>query len=49
MTPEHPPQDTTFLGFVKNLAEASVLLAAGLFLVGWSYLYGYFRSFGLSA
>jgi hypothetical protein len=34
---------------VKNLAEASVFLGAGLFLIGWSYLYGYYRDFGISA
>lgn len=34
---------------VKNLAEISVFLGAGLFLIGWSYLYGYYRGFGISA
>jgi len=43
------PEQSTFFGLVKNLVEASVLLAAGLFLIGWSYLYGYYRGFGLSA
>lgn len=33
---------------MKSVAEASVLLGAGLFLAGWSYLYGYYRGFGLS-
>jgi hypothetical protein len=49
MSPEQQSsQDATFLGIVKNLAEASVLLGAGLFVIGWSYLYGYYRTFGLS-
>lgn len=39
----------TLLEFVKRLAEASVLLGAILFLIGWSYLYGYYRAFGISA
>src|SRR5215467_14174729 len=34
---------------VKRLAEASVVLGAGLFLTGWSYLYGYYSGFGLTA
>src|ERR1700686_4727467 len=38
----------TFLDFIKRLAEVSVLLGAFLFLIGWSYFYGYYRSFGLS-
>jgi hypothetical protein len=50
MSPEQQPsRGVTFFGFVKNLAEASVLLGAGLFVIGWSYLYGYYRAFGLSA
>jgi len=40
---------STFLDFVKRLAEISVLLGALLFLVGWSYLYGYYSGFGLSS
>ena len=42
------PERTSFFGLVKNLAEVAVLLGAVLFVVGWSYLYGYYRSFGLS-
>lgn len=49
MTSEQVPKADTFLDFIKRLAEASVLLGAGLFLIGWSYLYGYYRAFGLSA
>jgi hypothetical protein len=33
---------------VKALAEISVVVGAGLFLVGWSYLFGYYHAFGLS-
>ncbi len=39
----------TFLDFAKRLAEISVFLGALLFLIGWSYLFGYFSGFGLSA
>ncbi len=42
-------QASNFLSLLKNLAEASILIGAGLFLIGWSYLYGYYRAFGLSA
>jgi hypothetical protein len=34
---------------LKALAEISIVVGAGLFLIGWSYLYGYYRGFGLSA
>jgi len=40
---------STFLDFIKKLAEISVLLGALLFLIGWSYLYGYYSGFGLSS
>jgi uncharacterized integral membrane protein len=49
MTDEKTAQQTGVFGFLKLLAEASVILGAGLFLAGWSYLYGYYRAFGLSA
>lgn len=39
----------TFIQGLKALAETSIVLTAALFLVGWSYLYGYYRAFGLSA
>jgi hypothetical protein len=39
----------TLFDFIKKIAEVSVLLGALLFLVGWSYLYGYYSGFGLSA
>lgn len=39
--------DLSFIHGIKALAEISIVLAAGLFLIGWSYLYGYYRSFGL--
>ncbi|MGA2236969.1 MAG: hypothetical protein ABSG23_15990 [Terriglobales bacterium] len=39
----------TLFEFIKKLAEISALLGALLFLVGWSYLYGYYSGFGLSA
>jgi hypothetical protein len=38
----------SFFDFIKSLAEISVVLGALLFLIGWSYLYGYFSGFGLS-
>jgi hypothetical protein len=34
---------------LKALAEISIVVGAGLFLIGWSYLYGYYHGFGLSA
>src|SRR5437763_8360286 len=49
MTSEQTSRESSFFRFLKNLAEASVLLGAGLFLIGWSYLYSYYRAFGLSA
>jgi hypothetical protein len=48
MSWDQTSQSATFFGFMKSVAEASVLLGAGLFLTGWSYLYGYYRGFGLS-
>lgn len=44
-----PQTVATFFDFIKKIAEVSVLLGALLFLVGWSYLYGYYSGFGLSA
>ena len=38
----------TFFDFVKRLAETSLLIGASLFVLGWSYLYGYYSGFGLS-
>lgn len=37
-----------FWSQIKSLASVSVVLAALLFDGGWSYLYGYYRSFGIS-
>ena len=37
----------TFFETVKLLAEISIVLGVGFFLIGWSYLYGYYRVFGL--
>jgi hypothetical protein len=34
---------------LKGLAEVSIVVGAGLFVIGWSYLYGYYHGFGLSA
>lgn len=48
MNTEQAPKLDNFLDFIKRLAEISVVLGAGLFLIGWSYLYGYCRTFGLS-
>ncbi|HZU41238.1 MAG TPA: hypothetical protein VE994_01100 [Terriglobales bacterium] len=36
-----------FWGTLKKIAEATVIIAAFLFLAGWAYLYGYFTAFGL--
>jgi hypothetical protein len=45
-----PTQPTSsFFEFVKRLAEISVLLGGLLFLIGWSYQYGYYSGFGLSS
>ena len=40
---------TSFMQGIKALAEISIVLGSALFLLGWSYLYGYYRAFGLSA
>jgi len=48
MTQEQSSSAPTVFGFAKNLAEASIVLATGLFILGYSYLYGYYRAFGLS-
>ena len=34
---------------LKALAEISIVIGTGLFVFGWSYLYGYYHLFGLSA
>lgn len=31
----------------KTFAEMSLLIGAELFILGWSYLYGYYRAFGI--
>jgi hypothetical protein len=49
MDSEQAAQTATFFSFVKNLAEVSVVLGAGFYLIGWSYLYGYYHGFGLSS
>jgi len=36
-------------GVLKTLAEISIVAGTGLFVIGWSYLYGYYHLFGLSA
>lgn len=48
MNSQQRPNEETFLDFIKRLAEVSVLIGAFLFLIGWSYLYGYYRVFGLA-
>ena len=45
---ESPSEQKSVLGTLKQVAEASVILGALLYCAGWSYLYGYFRAFGLS-
>jgi len=49
MNSEHVLRGETFFDFIKKLTEASVLVGAFLFLIGWSYQYGYYRAFGLSS
>jgi hypothetical protein len=34
---------------LKALAEVSIVVGTGLFVIGWSYIYGYYHGFGLSA
>jgi len=48
MDSEQTPKIQVFFELVKPLAEISVLIGAFLFLVGWSYMYGYYRGFGLT-
>lgn len=43
-----PKAQTSLFDLIKNIAEVSALLGALLFLMGWSYLFGYYRGFGLS-
>jgi hypothetical protein len=33
---------------LKPVAEVSILIGAALFVIGWSYLYGYYHGFGLT-
>jgi hypothetical protein len=40
--------DGGILSFFKQLAELSLITGALLYLSGWSYLFGYFRAFGLT-
>jgi len=47
-TPTEKSADDGILELIKGVAEGSIVLAAFLFLAGWSYIYGYYRSFGLS-
>jgi len=37
----------TFFETVKLMAEISIVFGAGFFFIGWNYLYGYYRIFGL--
>ena len=34
--------------YLKAVAELSVVLSAALLLLGWSYLYGFYHTFGVS-
>ena len=38
----------TFLPVLKAVAETAIVVAAILYAAGWSYLYGYYKSFGIS-
>ena len=40
--------DRGIFSFFKQLAELSLISGALLYLSGWSYLFGYFRAFGLT-
>ena len=42
------PSKPTISDILKSLAEGSIVLGALIFVVGWSYSYGYYRSFGFS-
>jgi hypothetical protein len=42
------PVEWPALEFAKKLLEASLVLTAFLYVVGWSYIYGYFRAFGIT-
>jgi hypothetical protein len=44
-TASEKPQ--SFFDTIKLLAEISIVFGTGLFLIGWSYLFGYYRVFGL--
>ena len=37
----------SFLDLISNLAGSAILLGAFLYICGWTYLYQYYRSFGL--
>jgi hypothetical protein len=37
----------TFFETVKLFAEISIVFGAAFFFIGWIYLFGYFRVFGL--
>jgi hypothetical protein len=48
--PEDQSQKSAgFVQLAKTFAEMSALIGAELFVVGWSYLYGYYQGFGLRA
>jgi len=45
--PQRLPVEWPALEFATKLLEASLVLSAFLYVVGWSYIYGYFRAFGI--
>ena len=50
--PSASPSDgsgsNVLLDLFKKVAEASILLAALLYAMGWTYLYSYYKTFGIS-
>lgn len=47
-TPPAERRTSGLLEFLRRVAEGSVVLGALLFVAGWSYLYGYYTTFGVS-
>lgn len=42
-----PPVQSAALERLKRLVDVAVIFLAVLYLSGWSYLYGYYKSFGI--
>ncbi len=46
---EHKARSVEPFQVLKTLAEVSIVFGTALFVIGWSYLYGYYHGFGLPA